>query len=401
MTMNRREFVATLSSVPLAAALGLPVYGRGASAQRSFASWYGGPYKISLNCYSFNTLLTNGAKGVSPGMTLADAIDFCKTNGFDAIDMQGYYFPGYPAVPSDAYIAGVKDKAAASGIAISGTGVNDNFASTDPAARAADVQVVKNWVGVAAKLGAPVLRVFCGPVPAGWENQWDEVAAWTADCMKQCADYAQSYGVKIVVQNHADLLKTAAQIVTLVGLVNSSNFGVLLDTGSFVTVNLNADLAAALPYATNFLIKQNVENSLPDIMNILRTGGFTGYLLLEALSGDPYTVVPKFLGEVRDVVKGTTRVAQECRPPAIDGLSITACGPRRWRITGTGLDMGRASFALVDARGITIARPAPAFHARGKGWVELDLAGIAPGTFFLECFFSGNRVDIIPLTLAP
>jgi sugar phosphate isomerase/epimerase len=398
--MNRREFVAAVSSVPLAAALGVPVYGRGANAQASSATWYGGPYKISLNCYSFNTLLTNGAKGVSPGMTLADAIDFCKTNKFDAIDMQGYYFPGYPTVPSDTYIAGVKDKAAASGIAISGTGVNDNFASTDPAARAADVQVVKNWVGVAAKLGAPVIRVFCGPTPTGWENRWNEVAVWIADCMKQCADYAQSYGVKIVVQNHADFLKTADQIITLVGLVNSTNFGVLLDTGSFVTANLNADLAAALPYATNFLIKQNVENNLPAIMNILRTGGFTGYLLIEALSGDPYTVVPKFLGEVRDVVNGTTPAAAGFRASENHRLSIFACGPRRFRVCGTGLDMSRASFALVDARGIIMARPAPAFNARGDGWAELDLGRVAPGTYFLDCFSSGNRIGVIPLIIA-
>jgi sugar phosphate isomerase/epimerase len=394
--MNRREFVAAASLAPLAAALGVPLYGRGARLE----AWYGGPYKISLNCYSFNTLLTNGAKGATPGMTLADAIDFCKANGFDAIDMQGYYFPGYPAVPSDAYIASVKDKAAASGIAISGTGVNDNFASTDPEARAADVQVVKNWVGVAAKLGAPVLRVFCGPVPSGWENQWNEVAAWTADCMKQCADYAQSYGVKIIVQNHADLLTTAAQIITLVGLVNSSNFGVLLDTGSFVTADLYADLAAALPYATNFLIKQNVENDLPDVMNILRTGGFTGYLLIEALSGDPYTVVPKFLGEVRDVVNGTTSASAGCRVQAIPGLSIASCGPRRWRIAGTGLDFSRVSFALVDTRGTMIAQPASVKQGYKGGYAELDLKGIRPGTYYLELISCGNRIAAAPLLIA-
>lgn len=399
--MNRREFVAAASLVPLAAAMGMPLYARSAFAQSSLAvSYYGGPYKISLNCYSFNTLLTNGANGVSPGMTLADAIDFCKTNGFDAIDMQGYYFPGYPAVPSDAYIASVKDKAAASGIAISGTGVNDNFASTDAAARAADVQLVKNWVGVAAKLGAPVLRVFCGPLPSGSANSWNEVAAWTADCMKQCADYAQPYGVKIVVQNHADLLTTAAQIITLVGLVNSSNFGVLLDTGSFVTANLDADLAAALPYATNFLIKQNVENDLPDVVNILRTGGFTGYLLLEALSGDPYTVVPKFLGEVRDAVMGTTSAASGGRPPAIDGLSITSCGARRWRIAGTGLDIGRVSFTLVDARGTMIAQPAFVKQGYGGGYAELDLKGIRPGTYYVEFFSCGNRIGVVPFLIA-
>jgi|GEM_PF-730671 sugar phosphate isomerase/epimerase len=389
--MNRREFIAAASMAPLSAALGMHAFGRG-------AAWYGGPYKISLNCYSFNTLLTNGAKGASPGMTLAQAIDFCKTTGFDAIDMQGYYFPGYPAVPTDEYVAGIKDKAAASGIIISGTGVNDNFASTDAAARAADVRLVKNWVEVAAKLGAPVLRVFCGALPAGWENRWSEVAAWTADCIKQCADYAHSYGVKIVVQNHADLLKTGDQIRTLAGLVDSPDFGVLLDTGSFVTANLFADLAAALPYATNFLIKQNVENDLPDIVNILRTGGFTGYLLIEALSGDPYAVVPRFFGEVRDAVTGTTAALKGSMARRDGGIIVTAGGPRRFRVSGGGEDFGRASFALIDARGTVILRETrPAAAARD--WADFEADGVPAGAYFLECVSGGRRIRVFPLVV--
>jgi hypothetical protein len=50
--------------------------------------------KISLNLYSFNTMLTNGE------ITLDEVIDFASQIGFDAIDPTAYYFPGYPPGPN-------------------------------------------------------------------------------------------------------------------------------------------------------------------------------------------------------------------------------------------------------------------------------------------------------------
>jgi len=62
-------------------------------------------FKISLNAYSFNTPLLDGKT------TLFDVLDFCARYNFDAIDPTGYYFQGYPNVPSDEYINDFKRKA--------------------------------------------------------------------------------------------------------------------------------------------------------------------------------------------------------------------------------------------------------------------------------------------------
>ena len=72
--------------------------------------------KLGLNAYSFNGPLLAGS------MTLADAVDFCAKNGVDALDATGYYFPGYPSVPSDEYVYALKRTAFVNGVAISGTG---------------------------------------------------------------------------------------------------------------------------------------------------------------------------------------------------------------------------------------------------------------------------------------
>src|SRR5947209_14150688 len=73
--------------------------------------------KLALNAYSFDKPLRAGT------MTLDDVIHFCAQHRVDALDATGYYFPGYPKVPSDEYIYNLKRTAFLNGIQLSGTGV--------------------------------------------------------------------------------------------------------------------------------------------------------------------------------------------------------------------------------------------------------------------------------------
>src|SRR5579864_8081961 len=158
--------------------------------------------KLGLNAYSFDKQLRAGS------MTLADAVHFCAQQGVDAIDTTGYYFPGYPKAPSDEYIYSLKRTAFVNGVGISGTGVRNNFAVADAAARKADVQMVKDWIVVASKLGAPVIRVFSGPQrPAG--HTFDEIVDWMVADFKECAAFGKEHGLVVGLQQHNDCLKTA------------------------------------------------------------------------------------------------------------------------------------------------------------------------------------------------
>src|SRR5262245_13249727 len=169
----------------------------------------GARLKISLNAYCFNKTLNDHLKGRGKGMTLFELLDFCAENDFDAIDPTGYYFPGYPKAPPDQYLSDFKRRAFVLGLDISGTGVRTHFASPDREKRAADVRHVKEWVEVAARMGAPVLRVFAGARPDG--HAWDEMAAWMVADLKQCVEHGKKHGVLIGIQNHDDALKTAEE----------------------------------------------------------------------------------------------------------------------------------------------------------------------------------------------
>jgi sugar phosphate isomerase/epimerase len=295
--MNRRDFLSRASLLPLGAAVGVGLgSGAGDVLAQTPIKRVGGPkLKTSLNAYSFNKALNDHIRGRGQGVTLFDLLDYCAEQNFDAIDPTGYYFPGYPKVPSDQFINDFKRRAFQLGLDISGTGVRNNFATPDKQQRAADVRHVKEWVEVAAKLGAPVLRVFAGAEPK--DHTWDQVSEWLVEALKECVEHARKYGVLIGIQNHWDYLKTSEQVLKIVKLVDSDWFGVIVDTGYFLTPDPYKDMAAVTPYAVNWQVKEKVDGQemkvktdLKRIVRIAREAGYRGYLPIETLgkkSGEP------------------------------------------------------------------------------------------------------------------
>jgi sugar phosphate isomerase/epimerase len=257
-------------------------------------------FKISLNAYSFNEPLRSGKTN------LEAVIEFCAQEGFDAVDLTGYYFPGYPQVPADEYVYKLKRKAHKLGIAISGTGVRNEFADPDKTKRDADIVLVKKWIEVAAKLGAPVIRIFTArALPAG--HTWAEASAWVVDAIKECTAYGKQYGVIVAMQNHNDLIKTADQAIEILERVNSEWFGLVLDTGSFVTNEPYSEMRKTTGYAVNWQVKERLNyNGKTELMDLEKVFGiakestYRGYLPIETLSpGDPFQIVPAFLKQAR------------------------------------------------------------------------------------------------------
>jgi sugar phosphate isomerase/epimerase len=170
---------------------------------------------------------------------------------------------------------------------------------------------------VAARLGAPVLRVFAGTEPK--EHSWDQVAEWMVEELKQCVEHGQKYGVLIGIQNHWDYLKTSEQVLKIVKMVDSEWFGVIVDTGYFLTADPYRDMAAVTPYAVNWQVKEKVDGQemkiktdLKKIVRIAREGGYRGYLPIETLSRrtgeedyDPRARAAQLLKELRAALQQT------------------------------------------------------------------------------------------------
>jgi sugar phosphate isomerase/epimerase len=274
------------------------------------------PVFATLNAYSFSDLLmAKDSHNNQQVYTLFDLLEWCATEKIKALDPTAYFFPTYPDPPSDEYLNKFKDRAAELGIVISGTGIRNNFASPDPKTRAEGVQLAKNWIVAASKMGAPVLRVFSGEIPKGYENNWKEVAGWIIDCYKECAVYGEKYGVKIGIQNHGDMLQTAEQCLYILNGVDSKWTGLIVDIGSFKTEDPYKDIAAVVPYAINWQVKESVfglgSDTLTDykrLVQIIKNGGYKGYLPVETLlvkgkPYDPFVGVPQMLNELNNAIQ--------------------------------------------------------------------------------------------------
>jgi sugar phosphate isomerase/epimerase len=170
------------------------------------------------------------------------------------------------------------------------------------------VQLVKEWIEVAEKLGAGVIRVFAGrSVPAG--HSFDQALEWMIPDFKECVAHGERHGVIVGLQNHDDFVKTAAETIRILDAVNSKWLGLILDVGSLRQQEAYAEIEKLIPYAVSWQLKESVwygkkevPTDLRRVKAIIDKHGYRGYLPIETLGpGDPKTKVTKFLSEVRAV----------------------------------------------------------------------------------------------------
>lgn len=292
---TRRNFMKSMLAVPFVAT-GLNSL---ASESGSVNNKFGHKFKTSLNVYSFNKPLRAGE------IDLFDVLDFCAEQNFDAIDPTGYYFPGYPEVPTNKFMMEFKRKAFLLGLDISGTGIKNDFTNPDTASREADIVMIKNWIEAAAKMGIPNIRIFSGTnAHEGYSR--DQVFEWMAKDVKECCEYGEKFGVIIAIQNHNDFLKTAADVDRIFEMVNSDWLGLNLDIGSYRQHDPYIEIEKNMKYAVTWQVKENVwidgketPTDLVKLFKIIKKGDYRGYLPIETLgAGDPYEKIPRLMDKV-------------------------------------------------------------------------------------------------------
>ncbi len=303
--MKRRNMLKTMATMPVLASPGL--------FRSSFASGisndsnppFGYKIKLSLNAVSFNRLLRDGT------MDLFDMIDFCAEYGFDAVDPTAYFFPGYPDVPPDEYLYDIKRKAFLNGLAISGTGIRNDFTEPDEMKRRDDIHLIKKWIQAASKMGAPVIRIFAGHlVPEEYSRE--QILQWMVKDIQECVEFGRNHGVMVAVQNHHNaFLKTAAQTRELMERVGSEWFGLILDTGSYRQGDAYKEIADIIPYAVSWQLKELIyvdgvaeDIDLVKFFGIIKSAGYRGYVPVETLGpGDQYVKVTEFVKRIRQALQ--------------------------------------------------------------------------------------------------
>ncbi len=279
--MRRRSFVKS-SSIALAGAAGMTPAN---SLIQAFSDYGITP---SLNAYSFNRAL------LEEGMSLEELFIFAARIGFSSLDLTAYYIPGYPEVPDDDALYEIKRMAFRTGISFSGTGVRNDFTLRDPEALAREIDLVKQWIVVASKLGAPNIRVFDGKAPSMGDSA-STTHQQVVDAFRECSRFGARYGVYVAFQNHHDFLKSTDEIINIMQRVDSEWFGLMLDTGSVVGPDPYLEIEKLIPYAVTWQVKETIrrgesweELDVKRLLGLLHKHKYQGFLPIETLGeGDP------------------------------------------------------------------------------------------------------------------
>ncbi len=168
-----------------------------------------------------------------------DPIDFAqkaKEMGFDGLEYVSQLYTNYLKMGDDPKWAMKNlldtlkmksDKYGLKNVSIMVDNEGD-LASPDETKRLQGVENHKKWIDAAQFLGCFSVRVnlFGSDTPQEWITQ-------SVKSLKQLADYAQTKGVNVIVENHGYLSSNTPYLIQVIKKVNMSNCGVLPDFGNF------------------------------------------------------------------------------------------------------------------------------------------------------------------------
>ncbi|MDH5201448.1 MAG: sugar phosphate isomerase/epimerase [Candidatus Bathyarchaeota archaeon] len=252
---------------------------------------------------------------------------FCAEElALDGVELLDRHFPNTDM----SYLREIKKLCADLYLTICGASVSNDFGRLESAEGQQEMERVKSWVDNAQFLGAPVLRVFAGWVPAeqrqeqghgvgrlvgrllrregGRRRLWTEMVS----CLRECAAYAEEKGIVLGLENHDGngLVVTADEVERCLREVGSPWLRLNLDTGNYGDL---ASIERTLPHAVKVHAKfYDVDEEGRDrrlewerIMGILSDGGYRGFLSIEYEGAeDPRTALPRAVGYLRRLMRG-------------------------------------------------------------------------------------------------
>ncbi len=203
--------------------------------------------KLALSTYSLHRLVNSGE------YTHRDLIKIAKDIGFDAIETTEIHAVDGLTVNETAQL--FREEADKYDLPICNYTVGADFITGSDGDFKKEIERVKAMVDTAAILGVEGMR---HDVTRGFKTKaersyrgFDNVLPLLAECCREVTEYAQSKGIKTMVENHGYFAQDADRVEKLVNTVAHDNFGLLVDMGNFLCADDDPVKAVgqAAPYA--------------------------------------------------------------------------------------------------------------------------------------------------------
>jgi L-ribulose-5-phosphate 3-epimerase len=313
--MNRRELV--LGSIAAAAVVGRSS-STAVSAEATTPPSLRPPNRIAVSTYSFWQFRETDRPSIE------SCIEQASIMGFDGVDiLERQMEKDTPDV-----LHNIKRCAMINGVDLCCLSTHQGFVSPDEAKRKLNIEKTIHSIELSYELGIGCMRVNTGTW--GTSKDFDDLMAhrgiekpvegytddgafpWVIDCLGQCARKAEQCGVTLGLENHWGLARTPEGMQRIVKGVNSPWLRMLLDTGNFLedpydklqSLTEWAVLVQAKTYYGGGLW-YTLDLDYPRIGQILRKGGFKGYVSLEFEGKEDWKIaIPKSLKVLRDAFQG-------------------------------------------------------------------------------------------------
>lgn len=206
--------------------------------------------------------------------------------GYAAIEVCHFHFPR----TDDAYLDELRAAFEAAGVRFDTLLLDyGDPTSGDERRVAADLALIRRWIGVAARAGARQIRVVAGEAqPAD-----ADAIARSAAMLSQLAAYAEPLGVRVITENFKALTSTGDSCLRLLEQAGDA-VGMVTDFGNFKGDAKYDELAAIAPRSVSAHAKAAYDGEgMPDVPEFVRcleavkAAGFDGaYVLIYDGPGD-------------------------------------------------------------------------------------------------------------------
>lgn len=276
--------------------------------------------KIAICHYSLHRRWSAG-KWTLNQMTLE-----VKKLGLDAVDIHAG-MTGSPAGADESIRAALTQ----SGLTLSGLSLSNNFSSDDLNEVHKQVETVKQWLEVAARVRAPVCRIFGGHLsgkqrgdPAVKQRKMRQII----DQLGVVAQDARKLGLILALENHGGLPSTGTEQVEVIRAINLPSLKATVDVGNYLPCGQESQegtrVAAAHAAYVHFKdFRKIADPGNPQgwkfeacaigegavnhkmCLEALREAGYNGYIALEYEGKeDEETAVPKSLAAMKQLMRG-------------------------------------------------------------------------------------------------
>ena len=220
-------------------------------------------------------------------LALLDLPDAARAAGIDQLDICHFHFPRTDAD----YLGEFSNRMAAAGVHLLTLLIDEgDISAADPAARERDVARIRQWIDIAARLGARYVRVVAGEQAA---EPGDDAVRRSAEGLSALALYARACSVGVLTENWRTLAMSPDSLLAVLD-ATAGAVGLVADFGNYKGESKYGALQAIMPRATTIhahataaWMQEGADGGdLRRCLDLAKAAGFAGaYVLI--FDGDP------------------------------------------------------------------------------------------------------------------